>query len=180
MPVTRQKKEQVLAELVKNFKGAKTVVFSQYQGTNVKNMRALRKKLREKNVSFKVARKTLMTIAAKKVGFDQIPDEFMKGPIGLAFGMGDEIAPARIINDFGKSVETVRIVGAVFEGKLINAAEAKTIAMLPTKEVLLAKLLGSMKAPISGFYSVLHGLLRNFVYALSEIQKKKPATTPAA
>lgn len=180
MPVTRQKKEQVLAELIKSFEKAKTVVFSQYQGTNVKNMRELRRKLREGNVSFKVARKTLMTLAAKKVGFDEVPADFMKGPIGLAFGMGDAIAPAKIVNDFGKTVGTVKIVGAIFEGKLINAAEAKVIALLPSKEVLLAKLLGSMKAPISGFYSILHGLLRGFVYTLSEVQRKKPAETSAA
>ncbi len=175
MPATRKQKEQTLAQLVDSFKQAKSVVFSQYQGTNVKGMRELRKKLREKKVAFKVAKKTLMTLAAKQIGFDQIPDDFMKGPIGLAFAMDDAIAPAKIIHDFGKDHETVKIVGAIFEGKLMAATEARVIAMLPSREVLLAKLLGSMKAPIAGFHAVLHGLLRNFVYALSEVAKKKPA-----
>lgn len=174
MAVTKKMKEQTLAELVKNFEQAKTVVFSQYQGTNVKNMRMLRKKLHDENVTFQVARKTLMTLAAKKVGFDQIPDEYMQGPIGLAFGMGDAIAPAKIVHEFTKTAETVRIVGAIFEGKLMSAADVKVIAMLPSKEVLIAKLLGSMKAPISGFYSVLHGLLSGFVRTLDGVAKKTP------
>jgi large subunit ribosomal protein L10 len=175
MPVTRKQKEETLEKLIDSFKKAKTVVFSQYQGTNVKGMRELRKRLRENKVAFKVAKKTLMTLAAKKIGFDQIPDEFMQGPIGLAFGMEDQIAPAKIIHEFGKTHETVKIVGAIFEGKLMPAGEVRAIATLPGREVLLAKLLGSMKAPIAGFHAILYGLLRNFVYALSEIQKKKPA-----
>lgn len=175
MPVTKDQKKQMVAELVDDFGKAKSVFFGQYQGTNVKNMRALRKKMHSENVKFKVARKTLVNIAAKESGLAEVPGEMMEGPIGLAFGMGDEIAPARILHELGKSVETLKIVGALFEGKYISAEQAKAIATLPSREVLLAKLIGSMKAPISGFYSILHGLLRGFVYALSEVQRKKPA-----
>lgn len=175
MAVTRQKKEQILKELTDNFKKAKSVVFSQYTGTNVKNMRDLRKKLREKKVAFKVAKKTLMKIAAKDAGFPEIPGDFMEGPVGLAFAMEDNIAPAKTLYEFGKTAETVKIIGAIFEGKFIDAAQAKEIAMLPGREVLLAKLVGCLNAPISGFHAVLHGLMRNFVYALSEVAKKKHA-----
>lgn len=175
MAVTKQKKKQVLAELVKNFEGAKSVVFSQYQGTNVKNMRELRKRLHAQEIIFQVARKTLMKLAAKKTGLEEIPAGMMEGPIGLAFGKKDEIAPAKIIHEFGKVAGTVKITGALFEGKFIDADITKSIAMLPGREALLARLVGSMKSPIYGFYAVLHGILRNFVYALSEVQKKKPA-----
>lgn len=165
----------MLGELVKAFENAKSVIFSQYQGTNVKNMRSLRKRLLEKDVKFKVARKTLMTLAAKKIGFDQIPDAFLIGPIGLAFGMKDALAAAKVLHEFGRECESVKIVGGIFEGKFIDAAFAKELAILPPREVLLAKLIGTMQAPIAGFCSVLHGLLRNFVFALNEVQKKKPA-----
>lgn len=177
MPLTRTQKEELLAELVKNFQAAKSVVFSQYTGTNVKNIRSLRKKLHEKQVSFQVGRKTLMRLAAKKAGFEEIPESFLEGPIGLAFARGDEMAPAKIIYDFGKECETVKIVGALFEGKFMAAAEVKELAMLPGREVLLARLVGLLKSPISGFHNVLHSLLRNFVYTLSEVQKKKPQPT---
>ena len=175
MPVTRKQKEESLASLTEQFKKGKTVVFTQYQGTNVKDIRALRKKLTEHKVNFKVAKKTLMRLAAKEVGFNEIPDAFLQGPIGLAFAMEDQIAPAKIIYDFGKDHENVKIVGAIFEGKLIDAAAAKMIATLPSRELLLTKLVTILKSPIAGFHNVLHSMLRNFVYLLSEIQKKKPA-----
>lgn len=176
MAVTKKQKEQTLAELIDAFKKAKSVVFSQYQGTNVKNIKALRRKLREQKVDFKVARKTLMKIAAKKVGFEEIPEAFLQGPIGLAFAMEDDIAPAKVINDFGKTCETVKIAGAIFEGKMMSAADAKAIAGLPSKKELLAQFVGMCQAPIAGFHAVLHGLMRNFVYALAEVQKKKPSS----
>lgn len=175
MPVTRKQKEETLASLINSFKEAKAVVFTQYQGTNVKDIKLLRKKLRDQNVSFKVARKTLMKLAAKERGFAEIPADFLQGPIGLAFGMGDEIAPAKVLHEFGKDHETIKMTGALFEGKLISAASIKALASLPGKEVLFGKLVGLLKSPISGFHSVLHSLLRNFVHVLGEVQKKKPA-----
>ncbi|MBI4994639.1 50S ribosomal protein L10 [Candidatus Peregrinibacteria bacterium] len=180
MAVAKQQKSQILDELIENFKAAKSVVFNQYQGSTVKDMRDLRRALRAGKVKFKVARKTLMLIAAKKAGFEQIPNEILSGPIGLAFGTEDEIAPLKITHDFGRQHEKIKITGAIFEGKLLSAAEAKIIASLPGREILLAKLVGCLKSPIAGFHAVLHGLLRNFVYALSEISKKKPVESPAA
>lgn len=136
-------------------------------------MRGLRRRLRDVNVQFKVARKTLMERAAKDVGLGEIPKGFMEGPIGLAFAMGDTIAGARIVHDFGKEAETVKMVGLYFEGKFLSGADAKAIATLPSREVLLARLVGSLKSPISGFHGILHGLLRNFVYCLSEVHRKR-------
>lgn len=176
MPITKAQKKQMLAELVESFKGAKSVVFSQYQGTNVKNMRTLRKKLREQGVMYNVARKTLVEIAAKEVGIGELPAGFLEGAIGIAFATKDSVAPAKVLHEVGKEVETIKIVGAWFEGKCISAAETKAIATLPSREVLLARLVGSMKSPISGFHGVLHGLLSNFVRAVSEVQKKRAAS----
>lgn len=173
--MTRKEKEQSVQEIAALLKGAKTVVFTQYQGTTVKNMRSLRKKLFDSKVDFLVARKTLIRIAAKQVGFEEIPNDFMQGPIGLAVSAVDQIAPAKVLFEFGKEAETIKIVGALFEGKFISAADTKAIATLPGREVLLGKLVGLLKSPIAGFHGVLHSLLRAFVYTLSEVQKKKPA-----
>lgn len=176
MAVTKAQKKQMLAEIEKGLKSAKSVVFTQYQGTNVKDMRALRKKLFESGVDLKVARKTLITIAAKNLKLEAIPNEFMVGPIALAFSEKDEIAAPKIIHEFAKTHESIKIAGAIFESKMMAAADVKVIAALPSKEVLIAKFMGSLKSPVYGFYSVLHGLLRNFVYCMSEVQKKKPAS----
>ncbi|MBP9718288.1 50S ribosomal protein L10 [Candidatus Gracilibacteria bacterium] len=175
MAITKDQKKQMLAELIESFKNASSVVFSQYQGSNVKSMRTLRKKLREQGVMYKVARKTLVELAAKEVGFSELPASFLEGAIGIAFGAKDSVAPAKVLYEVGKEVESIKIVGAIFEGKTMSAADAKAIATLPSRDVLLARLVGSMKSPISGFHGVLHGVLRGFVLALSEVQKKRAA-----
>lgn len=175
MAITRKQKEAILAELKKYFERAKSVVFSHYKGVAVKDMRTLRKKLHEQEVHLQVAKKTLITRACKEAGFDQIPEGFMHGPIALAFGMEDQIVPAKLIHEFGKANESVKITGALFEGKFISASEAQTIAMLPSREVLLAKLVGLLNSSIVGFHSVIHSLLRNFVCVVSGVAKKKPA-----
>lgn len=172
MAITRKQKEEILADIIEYFKEAKSVVFSQYKGATVKDMRTLRKQLHDKEVRFKVAKKTLIALAASQAGLAQLPEEFLTGPIGVAFSMQDEMAPAKIIYTFGKDHESIKITGAIFEGKLISAAEAKELAILPGKDVLLAKLVGLMKSPIAGFHNVLHSLLRNFVYVVNEVSKK--------
>ena len=169
MAITRKKKEEIIEQLVNNFKKAKSVVFSQYKGTNVKDMHELRKNLRLKKVLFKIAKKTLVNIAAKKAGLAEIPGSLIPGPIGLAFGMEEEIAPAKILHEFGRTHETIKVVGAIFEGKLREAAEAQAIAALPGKEILLGQLVGLLKSPIVEFHAILHALLRNFVYVLKSI-----------
>ncbi|PIQ77211.1 50S ribosomal protein L10 [Candidatus Peregrinibacteria bacterium CG11_big_fil_rev_8_21_14_0_20_46_8] len=172
MAITRQKKEQILSELIDSFKNAKSVVFSHYKGTSVKDIGELRNKLRSEQVEFKVAKKTLIQRAAKEAGMEEIPAGSMDGPIGLAIAMGDEIAPARIIHDFGKDHETVAITGAWFESKMMNAADAKTLATLPTREQLLGQLVGLMMSPVAGFHGVLNNVLTGFVRVCSELEKK--------
>lgn len=176
MAITRKQKEVILAELKKYFEGAKTIVFSHYKGVLVKDMRTLRKKLHEQKVHLQIAKKTLITRASKEAGFDSIPETFMDGPIALAFGMEDEIAPAKIIHEFGKEHSTVKITGALFERKFISVSEAQVIATLPSREVLLAEFVSLLKSPIARFHSVLHSLLRNFVYVMSQVHYKKSTT----
>jgi len=173
MAVTKAKKQEQLAELIEDFKAAKSVVFSQYQGTSVKAMENLRSKLRENEVEFKVARKTLVKLAAKEAGFGDLDPSVLEGAVGLAFAKNDEVIGAKTLHDLGKDVETLKIIGAIFEGKCLNAAMAQQIAQLPGRQVLLTQLVGLMMSPISGFHGVLHGVMRSFVCALSEVAKKK-------
>lgn len=179
MAVTKVQKQEILKELVDSFKKSKSAVFGQYQGTNVKNIRALRKKLRENNAEFKVARKTLIALAAKEAGFPEVPESLLDGQIGIAFSNGDAIIGAKTLHDFGKDVESIKIIGAFFEGKYLDAASAKIIASLPGREQLLAQLVGMLKGPISGFHGTLHGILSGFVRAIDAVRQKKEATTAA-
>jgi len=175
MAVTKEKKAEVLKDLNDKFSRAKAVYFSGYRGITVKKMVQLRKNLHKEGVDYAVAKKTLYKIAAKNNNFPEIPDEIMDGPVAAAFGYDDVVIPVKILNDFAKEAEQLVILGGLVDGKVISKAQAKELAMLPSKEQLLARLVGSMKSPISGFHGVLAGTLRKLVYALSAIRDKQSA-----
>jgi len=175
MAVTKEKKAEVLKELNDKFGRAKAVYFSGYRGMTVKKMVALRKKLHKSGVDYAVAKKTLYKIAAKNNDYPEIPDEIMQGPVAAAFGYDDVVIPAKLLHEFTKEAEQLEILGGMVEKKFVSKAQAMELAMLPSREQLLAKLVGSMKAPISGFHGVLSGVLRKIVYALAAVRDKKTA-----
>ena len=179
MAVTKEKKQVILKDLEERFQKAKSVYFSHYRGLDVKSLENLRKQMREQQIDFKVAKKTLMRIAAKNKGLEDIPEDFMEGPVGATFSYEDELAGAKLLYAFAKSNEALEILGGIIEGRFVSKAEAIELAQLPSRNELIAKLLGSIKSPISGFYSVLSGVMRNFVYVLKEIHDKMPAEAAA-
>jgi large subunit ribosomal protein L10 len=179
MAVTKAQKEEILKKLEGNFAKAKAVYFAQNKGLEVKKVTALRKKLHKEGIDLVVAKKTLMKVAAKKNNLPDLSDEIMEGPVAAAFGYNDVVLPAKLLYEFSKENENLQLLGGVVEGKLLNKADAKQLATLPSRTELLAKLVGSMKSPISGFHGVLAGTLRKFVYGLKAVHDKK-AATPAA
>jgi len=179
MAVTKAQKEEALKQLEDHFAKAKAVYFAQNKGLEVKKVTDLRKKLHKQGIDFVVAKKTLMKIAAKKHNFPDLSDEIMEGAVAAAFGYNDVVIPAKVLYDFSKENENLQLLGGVVEGKLLNKAEAKQLATLPSREELLAKLVGSMKAPISGFHGALAGVLRKFVYGMKAVHDKKAASGQA-
>ena len=91
----------------------------------------------------------------------------------MAFSAEDPVAPAKILNDFSKDHKALEIKAGILDGKVIALDEVKALAELPSREELLAKLVGSMQAPISGLVNVLQGTIRNFVYTLEAVRQKK-------
>jgi len=179
MAITKQKKEEIVAELQDLFSNAKSIVFSDYKGINVKDFGTLRGKLHENDVNFKVAKKTLIKIAAEKAGFKDLPKEFLEGQVGTAFGMGDEVAAAKTLYEFSKKHESIKLLGALMEGRNLSQEETLQLAKIPGKDELLAKLVGSMKSPISGFHGTLYALLRNFVGVVGAYKDKLEKEGPA-
>lgn len=173
MPLSREQKAELLNDLVDKFSKAKSVSFSDYRGLSVNEMQELRGKLREKGMEYKVAKKTLFRLACKEAGIKEIPDEALEGPIGAAFSYEDEVAPFRVISVCSKEWESLQLLGGIMEGNGIGVNSAKELASLPSKEELLAKLVGSMKAPISGFHGVLHGVMRKFVGTMDAVRAQK-------
>jgi large subunit ribosomal protein L10 len=173
MAITKQKKGQILKELEEKFSRAQAVYFAENKGLTVKDVSSLRRKLREQGIDFVVAKKTLMKLAAKNQNFPEITDEVLPGPIGAAFSYVDAIAPSKIIRDFDKEGIKVSLTGGIMEGRLIDKAEALQLAKLPSKQELLAKLVGCLQSPISGFHGVLHGVLSKFVRTMDAYRTSK-------
>lgn len=172
MAITRQQKEVMFSELKDSFQKAKGVVFAQNNGLTVEDFSALRKSLRSKGVKTKVAKKTLMKLAAKEYQLD-VTDDILEGPIAVAFSMDDEVAAAQEIYRFAKTHENIKLMGGVFEGKVIGQSMIMQLAQLPSRKELYAKLVGTMKAPISGFYGVTSGVLRGFIQACKQLSEKQ-------
>lgn len=173
MALSKEQKAELLKQLVDKFTKAKSVSFSDYRGLTVTEMQGLRTKLREKGIEYKVAKKTLMRLACKEAGIKEIPAEALEGPVGAAFGYEDEVAPFKVISTFSKEAKKLQLLGGIMEGAPLSKAEAGELAQLPSKEELLAKLVGSLKAPISGFHGVLHGVMRKFVATLDAVREKQ-------
>lgn len=174
MAITKEKKGQILKDLEEKFAKAKAVYFAQNKGLSVKQTMDLRRALRAEDVDFVVAKKTLMKLAAKNSSLPELTDEVLDGPIAAVIGYEDSVLPSKLVKDFGKTAEEkVVLTGGILDGKILNQAEAIQIASLPSKQELLAKLVGSMKAPISGFHGALHGLLGKFVRTVDAVRAQK-------
>ncbi|MCX7781364.1 MAG: 50S ribosomal protein L10 [Negativicutes bacterium] len=173
MAVTTEK-QQAVAELKEKLSTTKGAVITNYRGINVALDTKLRRKLREAGVEYKVVKNTLTRIAASEAGITGL-DQYLEGPTAIAMSYSDPVAPAKVISDFIKEnkLQTMEIKAGLVEGKVIDDKGVKALASLPPREVLIAKMLGSMQAPITGFVNVLQGNIRNLVYALEAVRKQK-------
>ena len=170
--VLAQKKE-IVAGLVEKLKAAQGGVILDYKGITVENDTKLRRELRNAGVEYAVVKNTLLRFASNEVGFGEL-DQHLNGTTAIAISATDAVAPARIICKFAKENDDVLKVKAGFvDGKVIDTAGVKALADLPSKEVLIAKALGGLNAPISGFVNVLNGNIRGLVVALNAIAEKQ-------
>jgi len=169
---TRQQKEIIVRDLAEKLRGSKAVVFSDYKGLTVKDMTTLRNDLRKEGVDLKVLKKTLLQIALKDAGIDMDVKK-LEGQIAVAVAKNDEVAAAKIIAKMAKANENLKIAGGILGTKELSVAEVNALAKLPSKEELLAKLVGTLNAPVSGFVNVLAGNLRGLVTVLKAVADKK-------
>lgn len=151
-------KVELKAPIVDEIKGyaadAKAVVLVDYRGLTVEQDTELRKQMREAGVVYKVYKNTMLHLAFEGTDFEQL-DKHLEGPTAIAFGMEDETAPARILNDFAKKAEALEFKAAVVDGTYYDEAGVKVLATIPSKEVLISKLLGSLQSPITNFARVI-------------------------
>lgn len=173
----RPEKQAAVASLKEQLSTAKGVVLTGYKGLTVAQDMKLRAKFREAGVSYHVVKNTMVRIAANEIGLEGL-DPVLNGTTAIAVSVEDAVAPAKVVYDFIKEnklekTEVLTIKLGVVEGKVISVDEVKALASLPPREVLIAKVLGSMQAPISGMVNVLQGTIRNMVYVLDAIRAQK-------
>ncbi|MFA6132196.1 MAG: 50S ribosomal protein L10 [Patescibacteria group bacterium] len=173
MAKTRVQKEAMVADLADKFRRMKAAAFASISGFTMKDADDLRTKGRKAGVEVVVSKKTLLKIAAKEAGQEAVDPSGFEGSILSAFAFDDEVSAAKVLANLVKTRDTVKILGGVLEGKLVDAGEVKKLAALPSKIELLSKLVGSLNAPVSGFVNVLAGNLRGLVTVLKAVQEKK-------
>lgn len=171
------KKQAVVAELKEQLTSAKGVVLTGYKGLTVAQDTALRREFREAGVTYHVVKNTMLRLAAQEAGIEGL-DEHLEGTTAFAFSAEDAVAPAKVIGGFIKKnklddagVLTIKV--GMVEGQVIDTKEVNALATLPSREELIAKMLGSMNAPISNTVNVLQGVIRKAVYVLDAVRTQK-------
>jgi len=168
----RPEKVEQVARLKEKFQKASSIFLADYSGLSVAEITELRRKLREQNNEFIVIKNTLARLGAKEAGIDRMVDYF-EGPTALAISYDDPAVPARVIAAFLKSHPKPEIKACLVEGDVLPGEDAAAIAKWPTREELLARLVGHLNYPIQGLVMSLGGIIRQLVYVLSAIKDKK-------
>ena len=171
--LNKKQKEKLVEELTESFSQAKAVVFVNHQKLKVNQMQSLRKGLRSESIYCKAAKKKLFSLALEKAELKDVDLSSYKCSIAAIFGQADEISPARIAYKFSKENKELQILGGILNGKFLDDKKITGLALLPSKDELLAKFVGSINAPVSGFVSVLNGNLKGLVCVLNGIKEGK-------
>lgn len=148
-------KAQQVEEIRKKLEKAQSVVVFDYRGLTVEEVTNLRREMRSANVEYVVLKNGMVERAAALLNIDASLNEQLKGPSAFAFGYDDPVAPAKILKDTIKKLKKCEIKGGLINGAVSTAAQMETLADLPSREQLIARLLGSMMRPISGLAIVL-------------------------
>jgi large subunit ribosomal protein L10 len=175
----KAEKAATVADLTARLKASSTAVLADYRGMTVGQMRDLRTKLRGGGIEMVVVKNTLARRAAKAAGYEPLNAELV-GPIAMLFAVDDVSAPARILNDYIRANRKMVIKGGLLEGQVIKADAVTELADLPSREVLLSRLLGAMQAPLGNLASVLQAPLTKFARTLDAVRSQKESQSPAA
>ena len=166
-----EEKKQTVSELAQKLERSNIVITTNYIGLTVAEMTELRRKLRQEEIEFRVIKNTLARFAAEQVGKEKL-NSIIEGPTAIAFGYGDETAPAKALLDYIRSAKSeLKISGGLMKERVLSASEIATLATLPPKEVLIAKLLSGMQGSIFALVNVLNANIAGFTNLL--VARKK-------
>ncbi|MBI4457444.1 50S ribosomal protein L10 [Candidatus Uhrbacteria bacterium] len=173
MAKQRVQKEASVKEIAQELGRMKSAVFADLSGLKSNESNSLRRKSQKEEIGIRMTKKTLLHRALKDAGVESVDTSALPGSVFILYGFGDEVAPAKTLAAFAKDHERVGVLGGVLESRWISSEQVKALSKLPSKQELIAKVVGSIQAPISGLVNVLQGNLRNLVGVLNAISKIK-------
>ncbi len=171
--MNRENKQKLISEYHEKLKSAKAVFLADFRGMSVSQATSLRNELRKASVEYKVIKNTLLELASRGTDKEPLKAHFT-GPTAVAMSYDDPVAAAKVLTKCAKEQQaTFKLKAAVLSGKAITVADIQALADLPSREVLLAKMLGSMNAPIANFVGTLAAVPGSFVRTLEAIRAQK-------
>lgn len=178
--MNRKEKEQIISDFNKKIEGYKAVVLTHYRGLNVDQMNHLRKRLREEKVSYHVIKNTLMRLASKGTDLEKLGDYF-EGPTAIAISYGDPILLAKVLLEFIKTQPSLEIKVGLIEGRVAPPEEVKALATMPSREVLLAQILGEIQTSggqvMGAILSILQQMLSVIQARVDQLAESTSSTT---
>ncbi len=172
--IKKEEKAAVVSQLKEAFSNYQVMILTDYRGLDVESMNALRKQLRENAVVFRVVKNTLLRIASKETEIEKI-QELFTGPTAIAISTKDPVAPAKVLKEFAKEHDALKIKGGILSGKPLSVSDVEYLANLPDRDILLAQLFSVMNAPQAGLVNVLTGVIRGLLNVLHAVEEKKAA-----
>lgn len=173
--VTKEQKQAIVSELVERMSSASSLYFVDFTGITVAMDQAFRRELREKEATMRVAKNTLILRALAQVGGYAIEESKLFGQTAIIFGSTDAIAPAKVIRKYYEKGEKPKLKLALIEGQVFDGSQLKAVSELPTREDMIAGIVGSLHAPISGIHGAINAVMRDVIMLVEEVAKKQAA-----
>jgi large subunit ribosomal protein L10 len=171
-------KEKMVDEIVDSISKHPDFIITTYMGSSVSDLEGLRKNLKKSSASYLVVKNSILKVVFEKLKLEAEASKIESG-MGLSLSGSDIVATCKAISTFAATHDKFKIKGAVIDGKPVSTDRVKTLASLPAKQVLLAQVVGGIKAPVTGFVYSLAGILKKFVYAVEAIRSEKEKARPA-
>ena len=173
--MNRNEKSEIISEIKELLESSTAVYLTDYHGLNVDDSSSIRNQFRDEGVRYKVYKNTLVKRALDEVGkYDKIADHLV-GMTGFAFTSTNPLAPAKIINKYFGDKEKLSLKACYVEGEYFEGSQLKTLATLPTKNELIASIMGSLDSPVSGIVGAINAVMRDLVNVVDQISQREAA-----
>ncbi len=175
--ITKEKKNDVIEELVGKLNKTAGLYLLNFSGMNVESTIVLRRAFKSKGLEYQIAKNTLIRRALQESGQFEFPENYLHGPSGLIFSYDDPTQPAKVLKEYldKNKVEIPVLKAAILDKQLFDGSKLKELASLPSREDMIAGIIGSIHSPVSGIVGALNSIMRDVTYLIEEVAKKKAA-----